>query len=90
MDPAVKAHLMRRLQRIERQVRAIQTMLMDDDYCANIMTQIVAAHGALRGAGREVIYNHLRYCTALTMLVGPERARDMLDDVVEMVHRLGR
>ena len=90
MDPAVKEHLLRRLQRVERQVRAIQTMMMDDDYCGNIMAQIVAAHAALRGAGREVIYNHLRYCTAVTVLVGPERAREMLDDVVDMVHKLGR
>ncbi len=90
MDPAVKGHLLRRLQRIERQIREIQMMMMDDDYCGNIMTEIVAAHGALRGTGREVIHNHLRYCTALTMLVGPERAREMLDDVVDMVHKLGR
>ena len=90
MDPALKRHLLRRLQRIEHQIRAIQTMMMDDDYCANIMAQIGTAHGALRGAGREVIYNHLRYCTALTIMVGPDRAREMLDDVVEMVHKLGR
>ena len=90
MDPAVKGHLLKRLQRIERQIREIQMMLMDDDYCGNIMAQIVAAHAALRGTGREVIHNHLRYCTALSMLVGPERAREMLDDVVDMVHKLGR
>ena len=90
MDPLVKGHLLKRLERIERQIRAIQMMVMDDDYCANIVVQITAAHGALRGAGREVIRNHLRYCTALALIVGPEQTREMLDEVVDMVHRLGR
>ena len=90
MDPLVKGHLLKRLERIERQIRAIQMMVMDDDYCANIMVQITAAHGALRGAGREVIRNHLQYCTALTLIRGGAHTREMLDDVVDMVHRLGR
>ena len=90
VDPAVKDRLLKRLRRIERQVREIQTMVMDDDYCGNIMAQIVATHGALRGAGREVIHNHLHYCKALALMVGPAKAREMLDDIVDMVHRLGR
>ena len=90
MDPVVKGHLLMRLQRLERQIRGIQTMLMDDDYCAHVMTEIAFAHRALRGAGREVIRNHLRYCMAAVLLVGPEPASEMLDQVVEMVHRLGR
>ena len=90
VDPAVKGSLLERLRRIERQIREIQTMVMDDDYCGNIMAQIVATHGALRGTGREVIHNHLRYCRALTPMVGPAKAREMLDDIVDMVHRLGR
>ena len=90
MDPRVRSHLVKRLHRIEQQIRAIQVMVMDDDYCGNIMTQIVSAHVALRGSGREVIRNHLRYCAAITLLAGPEAAREMLDEVVEMVHKLGR
>jgi DNA-binding FrmR family transcriptional regulator len=90
VDALVKGHLLMRLQRIERQVRGIQMMLMDDDYCGNVMNEIVAAHGALRGAGREVIRNHLRYCSAINLLLGPEQAAQMLDEVVDMVYRLGR
>lgn len=89
-DPLVKGHLVKRLQRIERQLQVIQAMMMDDDYCGNMMTQIAAAHGALRGAGRELIRNHLRYCTAIALRFGTEEARDMLDEVVDMVHKLGR
>jgi DNA-binding FrmR family transcriptional regulator len=90
MDPKVRGHLVKRLHRIEQQIKAIQAMVMDDDYCGNIMTQIVSAHVALRGSGRELVRNHLRYCTAVTLLAGPEEAREMLDEVVEMVHKLGR
>ena len=90
MDPLVKGHLLMRLQRLERQIRQIQTMLMDDDYCANVMNEIAFAHRSLRGAGREVIRNHLRYCMAAVLMIGPEPASEMLDQVVEMVHRLGR
>ena len=79
-----------RLQRLERQIRGIQTMLMDDDYCSNVMTEIAFAHRSLRGAGREVIRNHLRYCMAAVLIIGPEPAGEMLDQVIEMVHRLGR
>jgi DNA-binding FrmR family transcriptional regulator len=90
MDPLVKGHLLKRLERLERQLREIQTKVMDDDYCANIMTEITSAHGALRGAGRELIRNHLRYCIAIALMFGPREAREMLDDVVDMVHKLGR
>jgi CsoR family transcriptional regulator, copper-sensing transcriptional repressor len=90
VDPLVRRHLLARLRRIERQIRELQTMVMDDDYCGNIMNQIDSAHGALRGAGREIIRNHLRYCLGVATLLGPEHASELMDEVIAMVHRLGR
>ena len=54
MDPEIKARNLKRLRRIEGQVRGLQKMVDEDRYCADIMTQISSVHEALRERGREL------------------------------------
>jgi len=54
--------LLRRLRRIEGQVRGIQTMLTDARECAEVVTQIAAASKALEQVGFKLVASGLTYC----------------------------
>jgi DNA-binding FrmR family transcriptional regulator len=59
-----KDHLRARLRRIEGQVRGIQRMVEDDEYCIDILTQISAASSALKKVSVTLLEDHLRHCVA--------------------------
>jgi DNA-binding FrmR family transcriptional regulator len=62
VDADAKERNLKRLRRIEGQIRGIHRMVENDRYCADIMTQISSAHEALRAVGRELMRNHLKHC----------------------------
>src|SRR5687768_7210587 len=76
VDSAVKERNLKRLRRIEGQVRGIQKMVEDDRYCADIMTQIASVHEALRGVGRELMRNHLKHCATSAIRGGDDAAAE--------------
>lgn len=90
VDPAVKERNLKRLRRIEGQVRGLHAMIDDDRYCADVMTQIAAVHEALRGVGREIMRNHLRHCAANAIAAGSEQADAMYDELVDLMYRSAR
>jgi DNA-binding FrmR family transcriptional regulator len=90
VDPDAKARNLTRLRRIEGQLRGIQKMVEDDRYCADVMTQISAAHEALRAVSRELMRNHLKHCAASAMRGTPDEADAMYDELVDLMHRHGR
>ena len=79
---------MKRLRRIEGQVRGLQKMVEDDRYCADILTQISSVHEALRSVGRELVRNHLKHCAA-TAIRGDDdaQAEHMYDEIIEMMYK---
>lgn len=90
VDPGIKTRNLKRLRRIEGQVRGLQKMVEDDRYCADVMTQIASVHEALRAVGRELMRNHLRHCAATAIRSGDESAEAMYDELVEMMYRSAR
>jgi DNA-binding FrmR family transcriptional regulator len=90
VDPEIKARNVRRLRRIEGQVRGLQKMVDDDRYCADIMTQISSVHEALRSVGRELMRNHLRHCATSAIRSSGEEAGAMYDEIVDLMYRNGR
>ncbi len=91
VDPDAKLRNLRRLRRIEGQVRGLQKMVEEDRYCADIMTQIASAHEALRSVGRELMHNHIRHCASEAIRSGDEpRAEAMYDELVELMYRSAR
>ena len=64
VDPEIKAKNIKRLRRIEGQVRGLQRMVEEDRYCADIMFQIASVQEALRSVGRELMRNHLKHCAS--------------------------
>lgn len=87
---AVKLRNLKRLRRIEGQVRGLQKMVEEDRYCAEILTQISSVHEALRGVGRELMRNHLRHCASTAIRTGGKRADDMYDELVELMYTYTR
>lgn len=90
VDPAIKERNLKRLRRIEGQVRGLQRMVEEDRYCADILTQISSVHEALRSTGRELMRNHLRHCVAAAVKTGPEAAEDVYDELIELMYRHAR
>jgi len=91
VDAGIKERNLKRLRRIEGQVRGLQRMVEEDRYCADIMTQIASVHEALRGVGRELMRNHLKHCAASAIRGDDsEAAEAMYDELVDMMYKHAR
>src|ERR671936_589392 len=86
VDPAAKEANLRRLRRIEGQVRGLQHMIEEGRYCADILTQVASVHEALRGVGRELMRNHLKHCATDAIRSGGYEADEMYDELVDLMY----
>ena len=64
MRANAKTSVLKRLRRIEGQVRGLARMVEDDRYCIDIVTQLSAARAALRRAEEEILADHVAHCVA--------------------------
>lgn len=91
VDTDIKDRNLKRLRRIEGQVRGLQNMVEADRYCADILTQISSVHEALRAVGRELVRNHLKHCAAAAIRSDdPAEANAMYDELVDMMYKHSR
>lgn len=90
VDPERKDRNLKRLRRIEGQVRGLHKMVEDDRYCADIMIQISSVQEALRAVSRELMRNHLRHCAAAAIRASPKEAEQMYDELVDLMSRRDR
>lgn len=90
VDSDAKTRNLKRLRRIEGQVRGLQKMVDEDRYCADIMTQISSVHEALRAVGRELMRNHLKHCATSALRGTPEEAEGMYDELVDLMFKYSR
>lgn len=90
VDPERKNRNLKRLRRIEGQVRGLHKMVEGDRYCADIMIQISSVQEALRAVSRELMRNHLRHCAAAAIRASPEEAESMYDELVDLMSRRDR
>jgi DNA-binding FrmR family transcriptional regulator len=90
VEPEIKDRNLKRLRRIEGQVRGLQKMVEEDRYCADIMTQISSVHEALRAVGRELMRNHLKHCATSAIRGNDADAEAMYDELVEMMYKHSR
>jgi DNA-binding FrmR family transcriptional regulator len=81
---ADKEDIQARLRRIEGQVRGLQKMVDNDDYCIDILTQITAASNALKKVAVGLLDDHIRHCVAH----GTEEGRDMVKEATAAIERL--
>ena len=90
VDAAGKERNVKRLRRIEGQVRGLQKMVEEDRYCADVMTQISSVQEALRAVSRELMRNHLKHCASAAIRTGPAEAESMYDELVDLVYKHSR
>jgi CsoR family transcriptional regulator, copper-sensing transcriptional repressor len=87
VDPAIRDRNLKRLRRIEGQVRGIHKMVEDDRYCAEILTQIASVQEALRSVGRELMRNHLKHCATSAIKQGEGQAEKMYDELIDLMYK---
>ena len=88
VDPRTKAEAVRRLRRIEGQVRGLQRMVEDERYCADVLMQIASVQQALSGAGRLLMRNHLEHCITHALRSGdPGAAESAYDELIGLIYR---
>ncbi len=90
VDEEIKERNLKRLRRIEGQVRGLQKMVEEDRYCADIMTQISSVQEALRSVGRELMRNHLKHCAATAIRSSESEAESMYDELVDLMYTHNR
>ena len=79
-----------RLRRIEGQVRGLQRMVNDDEYCIDVLTQIASVSKALQGVGLGLLDEHLRHCVADTVRADGDEGDTKVHEAVQAVERLLR
>ena len=88
MHKQMKASCLKRLNRIEGQVRGLAKMVEDDRYCIDIVTQISAVRAALRRVEEEVLRDHVAHCVEHAIASG--NAVDQRRKVAELMDVLAR
>ena len=81
------AHI-KRLRRIEGQVRGLQRMVEDDQYCIDILTQVAAATRALQSVALGLLEEHLSHCVAGAVAEGGDAASEKIREASEAIARL--
>jgi DNA-binding FrmR family transcriptional regulator len=91
MQNDTKASVLKRLSRIEGQVRGIAGMVEGDRYCVDVVTQISAVRAALHKVEEEILRDHVSHCVAEAFAsadVG--RQREKLEELVNTIGRMSR
>lgn len=78
----------RRLARIEGQVRGLQRMIDEDEYCVDVLTQMVSVTKALQGVGLGLLDEHLRHCVREAAESSAAEGDAKLTEAVQAVERL--
>ena len=86
-----KPLLIKRLHRIEGQVRGIERMVEDERYCIDILDQISAVSTALEKVGLRVLNGHVNHCVSDAMRSGdPQAAEAKTQELLHAVERFAR
>jgi CsoR family transcriptional regulator, copper-sensing transcriptional repressor len=91
MRQEAKSSCLRRLRRIEGQVRGLARMVEQDRYCIDIVTQISAVRAALRRAEEEILADHVAHCVEHAIASGDKgEQRRKVSELIEVLSRAER
>ena len=86
-----KPEIVRRLRKVEGQVRGIQKMVEDERYCIDILTQIGAVSTALETVAQKLLEEHANHCVAGALASGSrEQAEEKTRELLQAVQRFTR
>ncbi|MGM9879032.1 MAG: metal-sensing transcriptional repressor [Bacilli bacterium] len=80
-----KGNYVKRLNRIEGQVRGISKMIGDDRHCDDILIQISAVNNAIKSLGQEILLNHMKTCMIDDI---NNKNYETIDEVMELCRRM--
>lgn len=83
-----KEALLARLRRIEGQVRGLQRMVDEDQYCLDVLTQVNSAGAALRAVGMGLLDDHVRHCVRDSIRAGG--GDDKVEELMTAVARFAK
>ncbi|MFF7842935.1 metal-sensitive transcriptional regulator [Streptomyces ossamyceticus] len=81
---------LKRLRRIEGQIRGLQRMVDEDVYCIDILTQVSASTKALQSFALQLLEEHLRHCVADAALKGGAEVDAKVEEATKAIGRLLR
>jgi DNA-binding FrmR family transcriptional regulator len=85
-----KSAVKKRLQRIEGQVRGLERMVDEDQYCINILDQISATTRALQAVAMNLLDDHLSHCVSEALRQGGPNADAKIKEAQDAIRRLVR
>ena len=85
-----KDDLLKRLRRIEGQVRGLHRMVEADSYCIDVLTQVAAATRALQSVAVGLLDEHLRHCVTDAVASGGDEADRLVTEASRAIERLVR
>jgi DNA-binding FrmR family transcriptional regulator len=83
-----KDDLLKRLRRIEGQVRGLHRMVEADTYCIDVLTQVAAATKALQSVAVGLLEEHMRHCVADAVKSGGDEAERLVTEASRAIERL--
>jgi len=87
---ADKEAVLRRLARVEGQVRGVRSMVEREDYCIDVLTQIAAVQRALEGVALRLLADHTDHCVRDALQRGGDEADEKVAELVAAVERFAR
>lgn len=85
-----KDEVLKRLRRVEGQVRGLQRMVDEDTYCIDVLTQVSAATKALQAVALQLLDDHLAHCVADATRQGGDVANVKIKEASDAIARLVR
>jgi CsoR family transcriptional regulator, copper-sensing transcriptional repressor len=85
-----KEAILRRLSRIEGQVRGLGRMVAGQAYCIDVLTQIAAVERALDGVAVKLLADHADHCVRDAVRRGGSEAEEKVDELMAAVERFTR
>ena len=85
-----KDRLLKRLRRVEGQVRGLQRLVENDTYCIDVLTQVSAATKALQAVAVELVEDHVSHCVADAVHAGGDEADAKVQEATAAIARLLR
>ena len=87
-DEGRKKELTVRLNIIEGQIKGIKKMIMEDEYCVNIITQVNAASAALNSFSKQLLSDHIKSCVVRDIQNGDINSALELSDLISKVTKV--
>jgi CsoR family transcriptional regulator, copper-sensing transcriptional repressor len=89
MNKETKSSCLKRLNRIEGQVRGIHRMVEGDRYCIDVITQVSAVRAALKRVEDEVLKDHVGHCVEHAIVAGdPDEQRKKISELLKILGKM--